>query len=89
MNVLSDWKNEDVEKIEVRDISGHGGSRTYLVGIKKQKETILAEDKKENTEGDDEEGTKENWEKAVVVHSRRLKDEDPVTEPRMEAAQKV
>merc|ERR1712048_1045129 len=31
--VLSDWTDADINKIQVRDISGHGGSRTYMVNL--------------------------------------------------------
>ena len=32
-NVLDEWKNVDIEKIEIKEISGAGGSKTYCVFI--------------------------------------------------------
>jgi len=66
--VLDDWKDIPQDKINSASISGHGGSKTYLVTAFK----------------DDESNKKE-----VVVHDRRIVEEDPITELRMAASQKV
>jgi len=91
--VLSDWADADINKIQVRDISGHGGSRTYMVNLAyeiiKEEEN---EDKKKKAEGEEDEEKeeqKDKYEKQVVVHVRKLHKQDPITEPRMEACQKV
>jgi len=72
--VLPDWADFEMEKIEVKDVSGYGGSRTYLVHYPNN--------------NDQESHLNENL-KRVIIHIRNLKKEDPFTEERMADAQKA
>lgn len=66
--VLLDWTDITRENITVKNISGAGGSNTYVA-------TAYAGD--------------ESKKKQVCVHIRRKEEQDPITERRMEAAQKT